>query len=131
MSRIDKIFCTTSFDSLFPLARARALPRLGSDHTPLLWDSGCVQIPKKGSFKFEKWWSTKPDFRDLVSKAWALDKRARNAVDVWQNKLRYFRRPAKGLDAEIRRNKKALMEEYDNLDVKAEDQNLCDEERSR
>ena len=110
MSRIDRIFCTTSFDSLFPLAHAKALPRLGSDHTPLLWESGCGKIPKKCCFKFEKWWSTRPDFIEVVNKAWALDKRARNAVDVWQNKLRYFRRLAKGwsanLDAGIRRNKK-------------------------
>ena len=54
-------------------------------------------------------------------------------MDVWQNKLRYFRRLAKGwsanLDAEIRRNKKTLMEEYDTLDIKAEGQDLTNEER--
>jgi hypothetical protein len=27
MSHIDSIFCTTDFDSIFPLATARALPR--------------------------------------------------------------------------------------------------------
>ena len=117
------------------MAHARALPRLGSDHTPILWESGCGQIPKKGSFKFEKWWSTRPDFIDIVTKAWSCEKRARNVVDVWQNKLRLFRRLAKGwsanIDAEIRRNKKDLMNEYDSLDIKAETQDLDEVELNR
>jgi endonuclease/exonuclease/phosphatase (EEP) superfamily protein YafD len=41
MSRIDRIFCTTEFEERFPLAHARALPRVGSYHTPIVWDSGC------------------------------------------------------------------------------------------
>ena len=35
MSKLDRIFCTTGFDALFPLASARALAGVGSDHTPL------------------------------------------------------------------------------------------------
>ena len=35
MSRIDRIFCNVSYEALFPLASARALPRVGSDHTPI------------------------------------------------------------------------------------------------
>jgi hypothetical protein len=47
MCKLDRIFCATSFDSNFPLANARALSRSGSDHTPLVWDSGEARIPKK------------------------------------------------------------------------------------
>jgi hypothetical protein len=47
MSRIDRIFCTTYFESIFPLAHAKALPKLGSDHTPIIWDAGLGQHPKK------------------------------------------------------------------------------------
>jgi endonuclease/exonuclease/phosphatase family metal-dependent hydrolase len=47
MSRIDRIFCTTSFEALIPLAHARAFPRLGSDHTPIIWDDGTNQHKKK------------------------------------------------------------------------------------
>lgn len=108
--RLDRFFCSTNFEAMFPLSHAEALPRLGSDHTPILWDSGCGQIPKKGSFKFEKWWCTKPDFIEIIRKAWNLNIQARNAMNVWQRKVRIFRRLARGwsanLDAEIRRNKK-------------------------
>jgi hypothetical protein len=88
MSRIDRIFCTTSFEAMFPLAHARALPRLGSDHTPIIWDYGVNQQPRKSSFKFEKWWLSRPDFKNLVQKAWSIHrKRGESNLDCWQEKL--------------------------------------------
>jgi hypothetical protein len=135
MSRIDRIFCNTSFEALFPLGSARALPRLGSDHTPIVWDSGEVNVPKKSSFKFEKWWSTRVDFLDVVIKAWSIPVNSNNPLDIWQAKVRNFRSSAKGwsanIDAEIRKKKKSLMEEYDELDVKAETHELSEDEAGR
>ena len=69
MSRIDRVFVSTCFEAMFPMAQVTALARLGSDHTPILWDSGCGQAPKKSGFKFEKWWCTRPDFQQIVEKA--------------------------------------------------------------
>jgi hypothetical protein len=88
MSRIDRIFCTTEFEEKFPLAHARALPRVGSDHTPIVWDSGCGQIPKKSGFKFEKWWLSRPDFKDLVIKAWSLGRGNKSSIDSWHDKCK-------------------------------------------
>jgi hypothetical protein len=128
MSRIDRIFCITSFEALFPLGNAKALPRLGSDHTPIVWDSGEATATRKSSFKFEKWWSTRVDFLDVVVKAWSIQVHSSNPLDVWQAKVRCFRSSAKGwsanIDADIRKKKKSLMEEYDTLDIKAESQEL-------
>ena len=110
MYKLDRIFCTTGFDSLFPLASARALTRAGSDHTPIIWESGETHLPRKVSFKFEKWWLGRADFRDLVVKAWSASTGSRNVVDKWQKKVIYFRRLARGwnanLEASIRREKK-------------------------
>jgi hypothetical protein len=136
MSRIDRIFCTTNFETIFPLAHAKALPRLGSDHTPIIWDAGLGQHPKKSSFNFEKWWLTRPDFKDLVQKAWTIHRKGGYSnLDCWQAKVRYFRKPAKvwsaNLEAEIRKQKKALMEEYDDLDILSKIQFLSDQDRSR
>jgi hypothetical protein len=112
------------------------LPRLGSDHTPIIWDAGLGQHPKKSSFKFETWWLTRPDFKDLVQKAWSLQrKRGQSNLDCCQDKVRCFRKLAKGwsanLESEIRKQKKALMEEYDALDILSKTQVLSDQERSR
>jgi hypothetical protein len=49
--------------------------------------------------------------------------------------VRYFRKPAKvwsaNLEAEIRKQKKALMEEYNDLDILSKIQFLSDQDRSR
>jgi hypothetical protein len=55
MSHIDRVFCSTEFDRIFPLATIRALPRNPSDHTPILWESKIDQTRRKSRFKFEKW----------------------------------------------------------------------------
>jgi hypothetical protein len=73
MCKLDRIFCTTNFDDVFPLSSARALARIGSDHTPIIWESGESHRPKKGGFKFEKWWLANPEFKDLITKAWSLE----------------------------------------------------------
>jgi hypothetical protein len=130
-----EFFCTTEFEERFPLAHARALPRVGSDHTPIVWDSGCDQIPKKSGFKFEKWWISRPNFKDLVIKAWSLARGNKSAIDNWHDKCKYFRRLARGwsanLEADIRKHKKDLMEEYDSLDILAETQPLDELNRKR
>jgi hypothetical protein len=135
MSKIDRIFVSTEFEALFPLASARALPRIGSDHTPIVWDSGIGNPPKKSSFKFEKWWLSRPDFKDIVIKAWSVDRKGMNSLDWWQSKVRCFRKLAKGwsanIDAEIRKHKKELMQEYDLLDIKTELHSLCGIESDR
>jgi hypothetical protein len=45
-------------------------------------------------------------------------------VDLWQEKVRYLRKLAKGwsanLEADIRKQKKSMLEEYDALDIMSE-----------
>ena len=66
MATLDRFFCTTDFDQIFPLATVQALPRVGGDHTPVLWDSGCATPPKASSYKMEKWWLLRADFSELI-----------------------------------------------------------------
>lgn len=68
ISRIDRVFCSTEFGAKYPMASARALPRIGNDRTPIVWDSGIGQTNRCRSFKFEKWWITRPDFKEVVKK---------------------------------------------------------------
>jgi hypothetical protein len=70
LATLDRFFCTTKFDRKFPLATVQALPRLGSDHTPVVWDAGLGHFPKITSFKFEKWWFLRADFAEVVEKSW-------------------------------------------------------------
>jgi hypothetical protein len=43
LSHIDRVFCSTKFETHFPMALARAFPRNPSDHVPVMWESGCDQ----------------------------------------------------------------------------------------
>ena len=121
MSTIDRIFCDTKLDS-FPLSSCRALPRCGSDHTPLLWDSGLNQTPKSNSFKFEKLWLLREDFTEPTGSSCPLEN--------WQIKIKRFRRTTKGWnskeEANLRRYKRLLLLEFDSLDIKAETTDLSE-----
>lgn len=55
MASIDRLFMTTCWDSHYPSAVLSALPRVGSDHTPLVVQCGLPAIPSKKVFRFEKW----------------------------------------------------------------------------
>lgn len=66
MSAIDRIFCNTELDAMFPLGSCLALPRIGSDNTLILWDLSLDKPVKPNSYKFEKWLLLREAFRDLV-----------------------------------------------------------------
>jgi uncharacterized protein YdcH (DUF465 family) len=59
----------------------------------------------------------------------------KTSIDKWQEKVRRFQKTKKGwsrnIEADLRRLKKDLMEEYDSLDIKAENEALSDSELAR
>jgi hypothetical protein len=75
------------------------------------------------------------DFKTLAITNWSLPIGGKNAVDIWQMKVRRFRSWSKGwsknIESELRNLKKDLMEEYDLLDIKAESSELSTEEQAR
>ena len=118
---IDRVFSSGSWDIKFPLSVVTALPRVGSDHTPLLIDTGARRVTSPKIFRFEKWWLDQPDFKDLVRKIWNTPVPGKTAMDVWMNKSRLFRKKVKGwsinIEAGIKRKKRELLLEFDILDV--------------
>ncbi|XBH61956.1 hypothetical protein VPH35_116304 [Triticum aestivum] len=135
MSTIDRLFCNTGMDVLYPLASCKSLSRCGSDHTLLLWDSRVNSEPRKSSFKMEKWWLLRADFTDLVHKTWSEPNRATSTIENWQIKIRSLRRVTKGWnsneEANLRRYKKILLEEFDMLDIRVENSDLSEVEFNR
>jgi hypothetical protein len=128
MSHIDRIFCSTDFDAQFSLGWVKALARNPSDHVPLLWEDGHNQPKKVFRFKFEKWWLQHKDFEKLVESMWNAPIEGDRVIDKWQNRVRSFRRKAKGwsanIEAEIRKKKRGLDEECKKLDVVVEERPL-------
>lgn len=89
---IDRVFVSLTWDSHYPMSILTALPRIGSDHTPLILDTGARRVTSPKPFRFEKWWLDQPGFKDLVCEVWNSVVPGRCALDIWMNKARLFRK---------------------------------------
>jgi hypothetical protein len=102
----------------------------------LLWEAEYGDRKKNFRFKFKKWWLQYDDeLGKIVESIWknAIDEK--KAIDRWQNRVRMFRKKAKGwsanLELEIRRQKKKLENEYDKLDREVDFRDLTKKEKDR
>jgi hypothetical protein len=69
------------------LARLTAETRIGSDHTPLILDSGENAPRRMARFSFENSWLAVPGFVEQLKKWWAelliSNVNPRDPIDVW------------------------------------------------
>jgi hypothetical protein len=90
--------------------------------------------PKK-KFRFEKWWLENDNFEDVVLKAWSTSCRENRAIDIWQFRVRTFRRLTRGWAsnevAAMNKEKPTLATKFSKLDAKVEQNTLIDIERDR
>lgn len=70
LAAIDKVFMTTDWGVIFPLAFVQTLPRTGSDHTPVLVDTGETIIAKEKN-RFENCWLQQEGICELVKRVWS------------------------------------------------------------
>ena len=73
------------------------MTRTGSDHTPLIIDSGVeAHVGNKANFSFELSWLRKEGFYEMISKEWASVTAGETPVERWQNKIRHLRQYLRG-----------------------------------
>jgi hypothetical protein len=95
--KLDRVLANVEWEQKFPLVSVRALTRSGSDHTPLLLDSGDpAHLGNKNNFSFELSWMRQDGFFDLVKTEWNLIQSGKNPVERWQNKMRHLRQFLRG-----------------------------------
>jgi hypothetical protein len=104
----------------------RPLTRYGSDHTPLIIDSGDqVFIGNKSNFSFELSWLKIVGFSEIVSQQWVSVSEGTNPMERWQNKIRHLRQFLRGwardLSGHYKIEKERLSNIIDLLDKKSED----------
>jgi plasmid maintenance system killer protein len=135
MARLDRVSVSTELETAFPLARIKALDRAPSDHNPILVDLGDNLFYGKKRFKFEKWWLLENPFRAVVEKAWSLPCSESKSIDIWQFRVRSFRKLVRGLAANQialnNRTKDFLSREYNLLDQALEERDLEEVEWNR
>jgi hypothetical protein len=95
-----------------------ALSRSGSDHTPLLIDSG------KAQFSFKLSWLREDSFYEMIKRGWNVVTQGNTPIEVWQNKIRHLRRFLRGWakyrSGVYKKEKEKLLALIDELDIKAE-----------
>lgn len=69
-ARLDRFLYSTEWEESFRLIRQKLLPRVNSDHTPLMLECGNWE-QQKSYFKFENWWLGVEGFNDLIQEWWS------------------------------------------------------------
>jgi exonuclease III len=132
--KLDRILASVEWEQKYPLVSVRALTRSGSDHTPLILDSGDQAfIGNKSNFSFELDWLKTAGFVEIVAQQWASISAGSNPMERWQNKIRHLRQFLRGwardLSGHYKIEKERLSYIIDVLDKKAETCPLSDGER--
>ena len=136
LSNIDRVFMMTDWECKYHLATLKSAIRVGSDHWPLILDTGERLPPRNRQFFFEKQWLQEPDFREIVVRKW-FKGRSRHpvqaySVDKWHGNLCSLRSFLKGWGANLRgdyrRKKEALLKQISDIDS-SEQQGILSKEK--
>ena len=123
--KLDRFLASVPWEQKYPLVTVHAMTRSGSDHTPLIIDSGIeAHVRNKSAFSFELSWLRKEGFYDMICREWMSVTSGESPVERWQNKIRhlrqYLRGWAKNMSGEYKKLKNKLCLLIDELDIKAE-----------
>lgn len=67
--RLDRVVATVGWNNVFPHAHVNHLPRIRSDHTPILLRTNDKPLPKP-KFRIENWWFNVEDFDEQCRQNW-------------------------------------------------------------
>jgi hypothetical protein len=102
-SVLDRVFISPEWETHFPMATLSAETRIGSDHTPLILDSGEGLLRRSNRFFFETSWLVLPEFKELLHGIWnkllISPGRRCDTIDSWHIRSAGFRQYLKGWGA--------------------------------
>ena len=133
---MDRVLASVEWEHKFPLVSVVALPRAGSDHTPLILDSGeKAHLGNKSHFSFELAWLCQEGFVEMIEKEWLSISHGSTNLERWQNKIRHLRSFlrgwAKNLSGIYKKEKERLLSLIDYLDRHAETAPLIKADREK
>jgi hypothetical protein len=135
LEKLDRILINCEWENLFPLSSARKIPRLMSDHNPIILDTHEKIEPKSREFRFEKSWIKHPDFLSRVEKAWNSPVRGMDSISIVQEKFKKVKHSLNGWGANVRgdsiKRKKELLSELEFLEMVEEDNILTGDQYAR
>lgn len=125
-SNLDRILVTTEWEGKFPLATLNSRTRVGSDHCPLVLDTGEGKLNRTSQFRFERFWIKEEGFIELVNTKWrTLVSKwpdAAYSLDKWHGGLcglrQYLRGWSNNIRGDYKRAKLRLTKEMEDIDKK-------------
>nr|XP_051220218.1 uncharacterized protein LOC127337707 [Lolium perenne] len=133
-SALDRVFVSPNFEAIFPLCLLAAETSLGSDHTPLVFDTGEGFPVRRNRFFFESSWLERPEFRSIVHTSWEnLSSKVggRDILDWWNFMSAGLRQHLRGwshnLGRDSKETKAALLAQITQLDAQADAAGLDEE----
>ncbi|OAY83301.1 putative ribonuclease H protein [Ananas comosus] len=124
MARLDRFLISTEWDQEFSLSKVVALPRVTSDHWPILLSAQRDTKGRQKIFRFEEAWLNHDGFQSKVPGWWAEGGNKSSAVLTFSAKLRHCRQRikewCKNEFYSIRDHKTLLMDEIHTIDIAEE-----------
>jgi hypothetical protein len=92
---LDRVLVSNSWEDRFNLASVYTAPRLGSDHNPLIVDTGDVSMHRQFYFRFNSQWLHQEGFQEWVKGKWP-NRYKYDVLDHWHIISGKLRRAVKG-----------------------------------
>jgi mannosylglycoprotein endo-beta-mannosidase len=130
MEKLDRVLMSHDWDDLFPLVTVTKLVKEISDHNALLLDSGVHSAPllKSRDFHFDTSWLKNAEFLPSVDKIWGKHIASLDPIDVFNIKLKRFKKYFKGwcsyLYGHNKKRKRELKEELTTIEALEEADDL-------
>lgn len=124
---LDRVLISNSWEDKFNLASVFTAPRLGSDHNPLIVDTGEGLNLRQHCFKFNSQWLLQRGFYDWVKNKWPVRYKF-DILDHWHIISGKLRRAIKGwgqnVDSAQKKLKQDILQQISVLDETSEIRDL-------
>lgn len=130
LAKLDRFLISTEWDHTYPLSKVMVIPRITSDHSPILLSSSDKMT--KRLFRIEEVWLAREDFYNLVPVWWNEMPKKGSSVLTVVAKLRHCRKRIKEWCStsfyNISKAMKTIYEEIQQLDHLEENQSLTSQQ---
>ncbi|KAL8507343.1 hypothetical protein ACS0TY_018040 [Phlomoides rotata] len=110
-ARLDRVLVNDDFLDLWQTTFATVLPRVSSDHHPILLRLQATAAQVVRPFRFQQMWTTHSSFLPLVATSWSLTVTTSNHIQRFTQKLKRLKVTLKVWNQDTFRNVYAVMEE--------------------
>ncbi|KAL8535234.1 hypothetical protein ACS0TY_011018 [Phlomoides rotata] len=111
VARLDRVLVNDDFMDLWQTTSATVLPRISSDHHPILLRLLVTADHVVRPFRFQQMWSTYSSFLPLVTACWSLLITANNTIHRVTQKLKRLKVTLKAWNRDTFRNIYVVVEE--------------------